>query len=169
MTKQKPTEKAATQTPAPPEATATVEAPTEAPVEAKAEDDEEKDDDEKDDDEKDDDEKDDDEKDDDEKKSKKKKKKKKDDEKDDEADKPKKLKIDFEATLPRHEAISYFEAIVAGLRSGRLEFKQGDQALVLSPPDRLEIEVKAQSKGDKGRVVFEIAWSDEHRALDISS
>jgi amphi-Trp domain-containing protein len=108
---------------------------------------------------------------DDEKKSKKsKKKKKKDDDKDDdEADKPKKLKIDFEASMPRNEAISYFEAIIGGLRSGRLEFKQGEQSLVLNPPDRLEIEVKAQSKGDKGRVVFQIEWSNEHRELDISN
>jgi amphi-Trp domain-containing protein len=101
----------------------------------------------------------------DEKKSKKSKKKK--DKDDDDADKVKKVKIDFEATMPRNEAISYFEAIIGGLRSGRLEFKQGDQMLVLDPPDRLQIEVKAQAKGNKGRVVFEIGWSDEHRVLEI--
>jgi amphi-Trp domain-containing protein len=137
-------------------ATETTTETADAPSEAK---DEEKDEDE-------------DEDEDDEKKSKKSKKKKKKEEKDedkDEADKPKKLKIDFEASMPRNEAISYFEAIIGGLRSGRLEFKQGDQTLVLNPPDRLEIEVKAQSKGDKGRVVFEIEWSDEHRALEISN
>ena len=71
--------------------------------------------------------------------------------------------------MPRNEAVAYFEAIVGGLRSGRLEFKQGEQTLVLSPPDRLEIEVKAQSKGNKGRVVFEIEWSDENRTLEISN
>lgn len=113
---------------------------------------------------------DDDDDDEDEKKSKKKKKKKdKDKDKDEEKDEPKKQKIEFEAGMPRNEAISYFEAIIGGLRSGRLEFKQGDKSLVLNPPDRLEIEVKAQSKGDKGRVVFEIAWSNEHQTLDISN
>ena len=120
---------------------------------------------------------DDDEDDDDEKKSKSKKKKKKDEEKDEDEDEDeedededrKKAKISFEATMPRNEAVSYFEAIVAGLRSGRLEFKQGDQTVVLNPPDHLEIEVKAKSKGDKGSVVFEIEWSDENRPLQISS
>jgi amphi-Trp domain-containing protein len=106
---------------------------------------------------------------DDDKKSKKKKKKKKEDKDEDDGDKPKRAKIEFEDSMPRNEAISYFEAIIGGLRSGRLEFKQGEQTLVLSPPDRLEIEVKAQSKGDKARVVFEIAWSDEKRTLDISN
>ncbi len=111
---------------------------------------------------------------DDEKKSKKKKKKdkEKDEEEDEEEDEDegrKKAKISFEATMPRNEAVSYFEAIVAGLRSGRLEFKQGDQTLVLNPPEHLEIEVKAKSKGDKGSVVFEIEWSDENRPLEISN
>jgi amphi-Trp domain-containing protein len=103
----------------------------------------------------------------DEKKSKKKKKKKDKDK--DKGDKPEKIKISFEASMPRNEAVSYFEAIVGGLRSGRLEFKQGDKTLILNPPDRLEIEVKAQSKGTKGSVVFEIEWSDENRPLEISN
>jgi amphi-Trp domain-containing protein len=103
--------------------------------------------------------------DDDKKKSKKKKKK----DKDKDGDEPKKQKIDFEGSMPRNEAVSYFEAIVGGLRSGRLEFKQDGQTLVLSPPDRLDIEVKAQAKGDKCRIVFEIEWSEEKRTLEISN
>lgn len=91
-----------------------------------------------------------------------------DDEKSEKSDKPKKLKINYEATMPRDEAVSYFEAIVGGLRSGRLEFKQDGDSLILSPPDQLEIEVKAQSKGDKAKIVFEIAWSDR-QALEISN
>ena len=81
--------------------------------------------------------------------------------------KPKKVKVGYEATMPRNEAVSYFEAIVGGLRSGRLEFRQEGDTLVLSPPDQLEIEVKAQRKGDKAKVVFEIEWSDELRNLEI--
>jgi amphi-Trp domain-containing protein len=114
-------------------------------------------------------EKDEDEDEDDKKKSKKKKKKDKDEDKDEDGDKPKKVKIDFEGSMARNEAVSYFEAIIGGLRSGRLEFKQEGQTLVLSPPDRLEIEVKAQAKGDKCSVVFEIEWSDKHRTLEISN
>lgn len=93
-----------------------------------------------------------------------------DDERDDDnekQDRPKKLGIGFEGTLPRSEAVSYFEAIVGGLRSGRLEFRQGDDTLILHPPDQLEIEVKASQKGEKGKIVFEIEWSDEHRTLEI--
>ena len=33
----------------------------------------------------------------------------------------------------------------------------------------IEVEVKASRKGDKGKVVFEIEWSDEARGLEIVS
>ncbi len=92
-----------------------------------------------------------------------------DDEKKSKKDKPKKLKVSFGASMPRNEAVSYFEAIVGGLRSGRLEFRQEGDTLVLNPPDQLEVEVKAQLKGNKGKVVFEIEWSDENRPLEIIS
>jgi amphi-Trp domain-containing protein len=96
---------------------------------------------------------------------------KKDEEAEDEEaedkEKKKKAKIEFESNMPRSEAVSYFEAIVGGLRSGRLEFRQAGNTLVLSPPERLEIEVKAQQKGEKGKIVFEISWSEEHRSLEI--
>ncbi|NVB43385.1 amphi-Trp domain-containing protein [Pseudenhygromyxa sp. WMMC2535] len=82
-------------------------------------------------------------------------------------DKPKKVKVDFEASMPRAEAVSYFEAIIGGLKSGRLEFRQEGDTLVLSPPDQLEIEVKASRKGDKGKVVFEIEWSESGGGLEI--
>ncbi|PRQ06662.1 amphi-Trp domain-containing protein [Enhygromyxa salina] len=90
-----------------------------------------------------------------------------DDSKSEKRKKPKKVAIGYEAAMPRTEAVSYFESLVGGLRSGRLEFKQDDQSLVLNPPDQLLIEVKAQRKGDKAKVVFEIAWRDDVRPLEI--
>lgn len=120
--------------------------PVEEKVEAKAEDEEEEEEDEEEEEEED-------------EKSEKKEKK----------DKPKKVEIEYEATMPREEAVSYFEALIAGLRSGHLEFRQGDRTLVLNPPGHVEIEVSAEQKGDKGKVVFEIEWSNENQPLTIIS
>ena len=92
-----------------------------------------------------------------------------DDEDDEKDDKDDKGAIDFEATLPRSEAVSYFEAIIAGLKSGRLEFRQGEDSVVFNLPDRVELEVEAKLKGDKGKIEFEIQWSKKTRALEISS
>ncbi len=108
----------------------------------------------------------------DEKSEKKKDKKKDKDEKKDKKKKEKdekkdKQKIAYEATMPRAEAVAYFEALVGGLRSGHLEFRQDGRVLVLAPPDQLEIEVEAQQKGNKGKITFEIEWSSENRPLAI--
>lgn len=83
-------------------------------------------------------------------------------------DKSKKAKIDFKGSMSRNEAISYFEAIIGGLRAGRLEFKQGDRTLVLDVPEHLCIEVEAQAKGDKASIEFEIEWSPENTPVAIS-
>ena len=91
------------------------------------------------------------------------------DDKDEKKDKPKKLEVGYEATMPRDEAVSYFEALVAGLRSGHLEFRSDDRVLVLNPADRLDVEVTARQKGDKSKVVFEIEWSGQSRPLAIVS
>jgi amphi-Trp domain-containing protein len=75
-----------------------------------------------------------------------------------ESDKPKKTKIKFASSMPRDEAVAYFEAIAAGLKSGKIDFHQGDETVTLTAPERLDVEVKAVSKGDKARVHFELSW-----------
>ena len=71
---------------------------------------------------------------------------------------PSKGKIKFEAALSRDEAVSYFEAIVTGLRNGSVEFRQDEESLVLQPGQQLEVSVMAARKGDKNRITFEIGW-----------
>lgn len=81
-----------------------------------------------------------------------------------------KARVKFESTMPRLEAVAYFEAIVAGLRKGAVKFKQGDDAISLSPSDQLEVEVKAQRKRNKENVCFEITWqTTDETDLTISS
>ncbi len=67
-------------------------------------------------------------------------------------------KLAFSTSLPREEAVAYFEAIVAGLRNGAVEFRQSDESLALNPPEHLNLEVKAARKGDKSKISFEISW-----------
>jgi len=67
-------------------------------------------------------------------------------------------KLAFSTPVSREEAVAYFEAIVGGLRKGAVEFRQGDEGLALSPPEHLNIEVKASRKGEKSKISFEISW-----------
>lgn len=45
----------------------------------------------------------------------------------------KKTKVKFKSVMLREEAISYFEAIVAGLKRGSIQFRQGDETVELKP------------------------------------
>jgi amphi-Trp domain-containing protein len=70
-------------------------------------------------------------------------------------------KLGFESFLPREEAVAYFEAIVAGLKKGAIQFKQDDESLTLNPPSHLDIEVKASRKKGRERISFEVSWRAE--------
>ena len=77
-------------------------------------------------------------------------------------------KLRFESPVGRDEVAAYFEAIVEGLRKGSLQFRQGEDALILSPPDRVEIEVKVERKSGREKLSFEIEWrTDEPEDLSI--
>lgn len=71
---------------------------------------------------------------------------------------PRRSRIKFQGSLSREEAVAYFEAIVAGLKKGSVQFKQGKESLEMSPPDHLEVEVRAARRGSKQAVSFELSW-----------
>lgn len=67
-------------------------------------------------------------------------------------------KIAFENDMAREEAVSYLDAIVKGLATGSVTFRQGDECLELQPAANVEVEVKASRKGRKEKVSFELSW-----------
>lgn len=77
-------------------------------------------------------------------------------------------KISFESAMATEEAVNYFEAIINGLRKGSVEFRRGSEALSLQPGARVNVEVKASSKGKKEKVTFELSWSAGGEDLEIS-
>ena len=78
--------------------------------------------------------------------------------------------VRFESSMTLDEAISYFEAIVAGLKKGTINFKQGDSQMTVSPPPHLDVEVRARRKSDKEKISFELAWrTTETSDLQITS
>ena len=73
----------------------------------------------------------------------------------------KKRKIKFESKLDREDAVVYFQAILDGLRKGRLQLKQGEELLIFTPASKLALEVKAGKKDDKEKISFELSWHVE--------
>jgi len=69
-----------------------------------------------------------------------------------------KVKTRFEGLLSRDEAVAYFESIVQGLKKGTIQFKQGDDTLVLTPSSHVGVSIKASRKGEKQKVSFKLNW-----------
>ncbi len=69
-----------------------------------------------------------------------------------------KSKVKFKSVMLREEAISYFEAVVAGLKRGSIQIRQGDDSIVLKPTLQLDVTVKAVSKDQDESIEFEIRW-----------
>ena len=90
-----------------------------------------------------------------------------------EKDKDKKAErceVEFESSLPLEEAVSYFEAIVAGLKKGTLHLRQGERVLTMNPPGHLDLEVVAARKKGRERISFELTWRTPNDAeLTIST
>lgn len=71
---------------------------------------------------------------------------------------PQKTEVRYEGTMPLEEAVSYFEALLAGMRKGTISLKQGEKQLALAPPAFLDVEVKAVRKKEKEKISFELTW-----------
>jgi amphi-Trp domain-containing protein len=78
-------------------------------------------------------------------------------------------KLGFDGTLSLEEAVAYFEAVVSGLRNGKLRFRRAQESISLEPAANVEVEVKASRKGRKEKVSFELSWSkSSDKDLEIS-
>ncbi len=80
-----------------------------------------------------------------------------------------KAEVKFDNTLPLAEAVSYFEAIVAGLKKGSISVRRGDKDVTLTPSTHVDVEVRAVRKKKKEGITFEIFWRVPERELSISS
>jgi amphi-Trp domain-containing protein len=69
-----------------------------------------------------------------------------------------KAEVKFEDTLSLAEAVSYFEAIIAGLKQGSINIRRGDQDVTLTPTPQVAVEVKAVRKKKKEGITCKIFW-----------
>lgn len=76
-------------------------------------------------------------------------------------------KIKYDRRMQREEAVTYFTSLIAGIEKGGVQFKQANKSLVLAPSDQVDVEIKAEIKGRKEKVTFEISWVTTN-AKDIS-
>ncbi len=81
-----------------------------------------------------------------------------------------KSKIVYQSSMQRLEAVNYFDALTVGLKKGSVQFKQGDNTIIVTPPETVDVEIHASKKGRKETVTFELSWVSEKTSdLLISS
>lgn len=69
-----------------------------------------------------------------------------------------KVKVSLKQYVETKEAVRYLEELVRGLKAGCIEVRQGEESLVLTAPDMLELEMEAKQKKDKSKFVLELSW-----------
>lgn len=83
------------------------------------------------------------------------------------------LKAELVMSLP--ELTQYLEAIVEGLREGRVYLEHGGKVLGLYPGDSIALELTAKHKKDKDKLCLEMSWQraegadEDGQELKISS
>ncbi|MGE4296804.1 MAG: amphi-Trp domain-containing protein [Desulfovibrionaceae bacterium] len=76
-----------------------------------------------------------------------------------------KNKVKVEGMLDLGRVIEYLESVVASLKAGVLRFESDDQAITLTPPSVVDVEMQASQKKDKEKFSFEITWRHEYAAM----
>lgn len=66
------------------------------------------------------------------------------------------LQAELHMALP--ELVSYLEALVNGLREGRVYLQQGEQSVDLCPSQSVTLEIEAKQKKDKDKISIEMSW-----------
>jgi amphi-Trp domain-containing protein len=56
------------------------------------------------------------------------------------------------------DLITYLDDLTAGLKAGNIVVKQGDKSLNLTPPQMIEVEIKAKQKKNKDKFSMELSW-----------
>ena len=67
-------------------------------------------------------------------------------------------KFVFESMQDAESIRKYLEAVMEGLRKGKLVVAAGQEEFVLQPTDLLTFTVKAQKRGGAGRISLAISW-----------
>ena len=75
-----------------------------------------------------------------------------------------KQKVGVKMTVSLPEAVEYLENLLAGLKSGSIEVRSGEQSVTLVPADMVAMEIEAKVKKGKRKFAYELAWTDPAEA-----
>lgn len=69
-----------------------------------------------------------------------------------------KQKISLSTRLLCADAAGVVEALAEGLKERCLKVQKGDETLVLSPPEAVDVDVEAKVRDGRGKFMIEVSW-----------
>jgi amphi-Trp domain-containing protein len=73
----------------------------------------------------------------------------------------KEAKAKLEQRMAAAQALDYLEAVLAGLRSGRLRLGRGQEALGLALAGQVDLEIKAGVKKGRAKCALSLEWETD--------
>jgi amphi-Trp domain-containing protein len=66
--------------------------------------------------------------------------------------------VSMKANMGLAQVVEYLETFISSLKQGKVYVEQGDNIIVLSPPDNVDVELEAVEKKGKQKFTLELAW-----------
>lgn len=73
----------------------------------------------------------------------------------------KKAEVHFEGTMSIDRVLAYLDELVASFRTGTVRVEKGHDAVVLTPAEVIDLDVKAKIKKDKQSLQLELSWATD--------
>ena len=82
--------------------------------------------------------------------------------------------IELKKVMELPNVVEYLEALVEGLKAGKVVVEKGGKYISLNPPSVMEVEIEAKQKKDKAKFALELSWKSGtiqsvQEAIKISS
>ena len=66
--------------------------------------------------------------------------------------------VSMKANMELTQVVAYLETFISSLKQGKVYVEQGDNVIVLSPPDNVDVELEAVEKKGKQKFSLELVW-----------
>jgi amphi-Trp domain-containing protein len=85
-----------------------------------------------------------------------------------------KTKVSLRQDMERQDAVDLLADVVKSLKAGKIVVEQGEEFLSMCPSDKVNVEIEAKQKKDKGGFAISLTWrtaeeAEEKAPLKISS
>lgn len=69
-----------------------------------------------------------------------------------------KTKVSFRQAMESQDAVKILEDLVKSLKAGKIVVEQGEEFISMDPAGKVDVEIEAKQKKDKGELSIELSW-----------